>query len=384
MVKKTIDIEYLIIWRNLNGIATANEQGELHEWLQKDARHQQLYEHLKVSNEQEYVLSDTQIENQWRRLQNRIDEKPALHIRKWLQYAAAILLPLMIGAGVIYLSNKEEQRIETAHQVEPGSSKAKLKLGNGEYLELDVNSNAIIKDEKGQILGVDSLDILRYKSNEQSTTEYNTISIPRGGEYQLVLADGTKVWLNSETTLTYPVNFTGNTREVMLTGEAFFDVSTNAHVPFIVKTKDAAVKVYGTQFNVMAYQDDKMHETTLVEGSVAVLYNNKEVMIEPGQQAQINAAGGGFTVREVDTQLYTDWKNGIFRFEEMTLKDVASKLSRWYNVDFYFANEEVKTRTISGAMKRSTEFDLFMGLIEKSVEAEVSMEGNNVLIKGKY
>ena len=235
-----------------------------------------------------------------------------------------------------------------------------------------------------QILGVDSLDILKYKSNEQSTKEYNTISIPRGGEYQLVLADGTKVWLNSETTLTYPVNFTGNTREVMLTGEAFFDVSTNAHVPFIVKTKDAAVKVYGTQFNVMAYQDDKMHETTLVEGSVAVLYNNKEVMIEPGQQAQINAAGGGFTIREVDTQLYTDWKNGIFRFEEMTLKDVASKLSRWYNVDFYFANEEVKTRTISGAMKRSTEFDLFMGLIEKSVEAEVSIEENNVLIKGKY
>lgn len=384
MVKKTTDIEYLIIWRNLNGIASEAEQSELQLWLDNDDKHHQLYEHLKLRNEQDYIASAEQIENQWVRLQKSLEAKPTVNWRRWMQYAAAIILPLLVGVGVLYLSNKEEQRIEAAHQVQPGSSKAMLKLASGESIQLDAESEITIKDKKGQVIGVDSLDVLTYSTDAISQAEFNTINIPRGGEYQLVLADGTKVWLNSESSLTYPVYFSGNTREVYLTGEAYFDVTSDKEVPFIVKTAKSDVKVYGTQFNVMAYEDDKVIETTLVEGSIAMLYNNEEVQVRPGQQARIALGMTEISIREVDTQLYTDWKNGIFRFEEMNLKEVATKLSRWYDVDFYFANEEVKTRTISGALKRSTDFDLFMSLIEKSAEAEISLDGKNVLVEGKY
>ncbi|TRX71437.1 FecR family protein [Carboxylicivirga sp. M1479] len=383
MVKKKIDIEYIVIWRNLNNVASAEEQSELRIWLDANDKHRLLYEHIKVRNEHDVVITEDQIEQRWLKLQHTLDKKPSIGIKRWLQYAAAIILPIAVAAGVFYLSDKSETKLEMAHQITPGSAKAVLHLSNGELLELDDENKLFIEDEHGNVIGVDSTNTLRYNANASMQASYNTINIPRGAEYQLVLSDGTKVWLNSESSLTYPVNFVGESREVLLTGEAFFDVTTNREKPFIVKTNKSSVKVFGTQFNVMSYADEAIEQTTLVEGSIAVLYNNQEVMVKPGQQANIQSSGAEMSIVEVDTQLYTDWKDGVFRFEEMTLKEVASKLSRWYNVDFYFANEDMKGRMITGAMKRSTDFELLMSLVEKSAEVEIVINENTVLVKGK-
>ncbi len=383
MAQRRSKIEYLVIWRNLNQEASESEQIELQEWLAQDKKHGLLYDHLKLSGQNEFSLTESHIHNQWLRLNRRI-EKKRINLKKWLNYAAAILLPIAIVLGVVYFSEIEVRKVQFAHQIMPGSSKAVLQLANGDLVKLGELNETSIKDEQGQVIGVDSVDVLTCSSKPQKQITFNSISTPRGGEYQLVLVDGTKVYLNSESSLTYPLSFSGPAREVYLTGEAYFDVTTNKAMPFIVKTDKSSVSVFGTQFNVMSYADDRLEQTTLVEGCVSVFYNDQEIEMKPGQQVQISDDIQRCDVHEVDTTLYVDWKNGIFRFEDMALKDVAVRLSRWYDVNFFFANEEIKKRKVTGAIKRSTDFKLFMSLIEKSAEVEITISENDVLVKGKY
>lgn len=379
------EIDYLIIWKNLVGIANDEEQKLMKQWLTDSRKNQAYYRNLQTNYENgELEVTALDLEQSWKSIHKTMASKQRRLVKRWLQYAAAIILPLGIALSVLYLSDKEVETLQTAHQITPGSSKAVLQLANGDLLQLDNASEMLIKDEQGQVIGVDSLDILSYNTNKQNDQAFNTINIPRGGEYQLILADGTKVWLNSESSLTYPVNFSEQTREVYLTGEAFFDVTTDKEKPFIVKTATSDVKVYGTQFNVMAYEDDNVTETTLVEGSVAVLMDGVETLIEPGQQAQVNKANKRMFVNEVNVDLYTAWKDGIFRFEEMTLKQMADKLGRWYDVDFFFTNEDVKNKRFTGAVRRETNFEFFIKLIEETTKVKIDVKDKTVLVKALY
>ncbi|MCU4173614.1 FecR family protein [Carboxylicivirga sp. N1Y90] len=380
-----INIEYIVLWRCLHGIASQEELQELELWLVADESHRLLYQHLERNKEADIEVSEERILRQWERLQTRLEPKSTIKLKRLFQYAAAIILPLAIGLSVLLFTNTDTEITKQAHVIQPGSTKAHLQLADGSFVSLDAESKQFIKNTKGEIIGSDSLDVLVYDNLEEaSEVEYNTIVVPRGGEYNLILADGTRVWLNAETKLSYPVAFVGGERKVKLVGEALFDVTRDETRAFIVTTNNSAIKVYGTQFNVMSYEDEKVEQTTLVEGSIAVLYNNEEVMVQPGQQAILTQGQVDLQIKEVDTDLYTAWKDGIFRFENMPLEEVANKLSRWYDVDFFFSNNEVKGRKISGAMKRETDFKLFMGLIEKSAESEITINDNTVLVKAKY
>ncbi len=385
MEARQMNIEYIVIWRNLNNVATADEQLELNNWLASDEKHRLLYEHMIDRNEQDYVITENQIEQQWQRLLVRVEKKPRIGLKRWFQYAAAIVLPLIIATTVLFISDTEPTNETVTQQIRPGATKALLQLADGSFVSLDGESKQLIRNKDGDVIGSDSLDVLSYNANAVlEKIEYNTIRVPRGGEYNLKLADGTHVWLNAETELTYPINFIGDKREVKLIGEAYFDVVSNNEKPFIVQTIHSAVKVYGTQFNVMAYADETIEQMTLVEGSIAVLYENKKTIVKPGQQVQISEGSSSVSIYEVDTDLYTDWKNGIFRFENMPMDEVSRKLSRWYDVQFFFTNEDIKAKHITGAMKRNTEFSFFMELLEKSTEADITVNGKAVLIKGKY
>ncbi|WP_430815627.1 FecR family protein [Carboxylicivirga sp. RSCT41] len=380
-----IDIEYLIIWKNLQGLANPEEQKQFELWLSDSRSNQVYYQKLRANYDNGKIdITPDDLEQSWKKINKAMLTKEKQGYKRWLQYAAAIIVPLAVALAVFQLSEKEVQTIETAHQIQPGSSKAMLKLANGEYLELDAESETLIRDKDGQVIGVDSMDILSYSAKPSIEQKYNTITIPRGGEYQLVLADGTKVWLNSESSLTYPVSFNDEQREVYLTGEAYFDVTSNKDVPFLVKTATSDVKVYGTQFNVMAYESDNRTETTLVEGSVAVLVDGTETLIEPGQQAQVNKATKAMFVNEVNVDLYTAWKDGVFRFEEMTLQQMADKLGRWYDVDFFFANEDVKGKRFTGAVRRETNFEFFINLIEETTQVKIDVKDKTVLVKALY
>jgi len=384
------EIEYLIIWKNLNGLANADEQAEFEEWLKQSSKNRDYFNKLKSTyNNGSLEITPQDIEKSWKKINQAINTDRSIVLKRWLQYAAAIILPLGIAITVLWMSNNEVvdplSDHELAIHVKPGASKAILKLGNGDFVTLDGESTQLIQNQNGEVIGNDSSDVLSYSKKQLvAKIEYNTISIPRGGEYQLVLSDGTRVWLNSETVLSYPVAFEGDKREVQLTGEAYFDVSTDKNRPFIVNTASSAVKVYGTQFNVMAYEDDQIMETTLVEGSIAMLFDGQETLIKPGQQAQVKASTKQLFVNEVNVDLYTAWKDGIFRFEEMALQQMADKLARWYDVDFYFTNEDVKNKRFTGAVRRETNFEFFINLIEETTKVKIDIDDKTVLVKALY
>ena len=386
MAKSKLDIEYRILWHNINGIASEEEVEELQMWLTADGKHRQLYEHLKVNIDKDVVVSEALMAKQWARLQTRIETMHLPQLKTWISYAASVAAVVLVVFSVYMFSDTEPVTTTThADVIKPGQSKAILMLGSGEQVELCNENKQVIRNEDGAVLASETLNVLSYEQvRETVKIEYNTITVPRGGEYQLVLADGTQVWLNAETELRYPVAFNGSSREVYLNGEALFEVSKDQNKPFLVHSNLSTTKVYGTVFNVMSYADEKVEQTTLVEGSIAVLQGNKEVMIQPGQQARINKSDKLLTLTEVDTDLYTDWKDGIFRFENMPLDEVANKLARWYDVQFFFTNEEVKTCRISGAMKRTTDFSFFMELIKKSSGAKITINENAVHVKAKY
>ena len=381
------EIEYLIILKNLNHLANREEQDEFELWLKADRKNRSYYKKLKADFENDSLnITRRDIEQSWNTISKTIKRDDKITLKRWLQYAAAILIPLGLTLMFMWMSDKEGYKQEAHHQihsqVKPGASKAILQLSNGEIVRLDGQSKQLIQNEEGEIIGSDSSDVLSYNTNKSiNTSEYNTISVPRGGVYQLILADETKVWLNSETVLSYPVAFADGSREVQLNGEAFFDVKADKERPFIVNAGSTAVKVYGTQFNVMCYGNDKLMETSLVEGSIAMLKGGNEMLIKPGEQAQITKASGNMIVRKINTDVYTAWKDGIFRFDEMTLGEMAVKLSRWYNVDFFFAGTEVKKKRFTGGVRRETEFDFFIKLIEESTKVKIEVNNNTVLVK---
>ncbi|MBS2212646.1 FecR family protein [Carboxylicivirga mesophila] len=381
-IKKEID--YLIIWKKLHGLASHEELASFQAWLQSSSKNKEYFSKLQRNYDNDSIkITQQDIEQSWQQIDPSVQKRRRSVYKKWLQVAAAVMLPLGLALSVLHFSGRDWHTVETAHQIVPGHPMAVLKLANGEFIELDANDELTIMNDKGIVIGVDSMDVLTYDASSNETA-FNTISVPRGGEYQLVLSDGTKVWLNSESSLTYPISFSNHQREVFLTGEAYFDVTTDKEKPFVVKTTTSDVKVYGTQFNVMSYDSDKLVETTLVEGSVAVIIDGMETLIHPGQQAQINKVNNQVFINEVNVELYTAWKDGIFRFEEMSLQQMADKLGRWYDVDFFFANEDVKNKRFTGAVKRETDFGFFINLIEETTKVKVEVNNKAVLVKTLY
>jgi len=383
IMKQNQEIEYLVIWKNLNNVATAAEQKELQLWLADNDKNQTYYLQLKSGYETEkVVVTKEDMVGSWQKINGVIDKKRT-QVRRWLQYAAVICIPLLV-AGSLFWYSADEKSSHLAHHIQPGTAKAILKLHNGEMISLDSESRTLIENVKGEIVGTDSLDVLRLQAKPVSKKiEYNTISVPRGGEYQLVLADGSKVWLNSATELRFPVSFSGETRDVYLSGEAFFEVESNASKPFLVHTSYSDVKVYGTEFNVMSYPDDKVEKTTLVEGSVAVIKDGKEQKIQPGEQSSFIKGKPEMIINTVDTDLYTAWCDGVFRFEEMPLDQLVLKLARWYDVNFFFVNESVKKKRFTGAIRRQADFEIFMKVLGESTQVEIIVIDNNVQVRSK-
>lgn len=380
--------EYII--KELNGELNPSEYQILKEWI-NDSQHNKesylKYRTLYLKTKELSVYHAIDKDAAWFRLNKNIKSNKVI-FKSWYTFASATIAAAIVTAFVLFvvLEKDEAPKEYLANQlVQPGASKAILETSTGEFLVLDSESKTMIQSASGKVIGEDSLDILSYNSDIQlKEVEYNTIKVPRGGEYQLWLADGTKVWLNSESQLKFPVVFTGTTREVELIGEGMFDVKENANKPFIVNTEYSKVKVYGTQFNVMSYPDENLQETTLVEGSVSVIRNGKETIIQPGQQARLDKKSDQMFVNEVDVNLYTAWKDGIFRFEEMTLQDMATKLARWYDVEFFFANQEVRTKRFTGGVRRSTDFKFFMKMIEETTKVDIETNGKTILVKGLY
>ncbi|MGN6416848.1 MAG: FecR family protein [Pseudobacter sp.] len=274
-------------------------------------------------------------------------EQPARRIPIW-RWAAAAAALIIIAAGSYFLvTEKPQQPEQTAAikplDIEPGKKGAVLILANGSQVSLDSLKNGLVATQSGMNAILQNGELV-YAPGKEPVGEmvYNTISVPNGRVFQLSLPDGSKAWINSGSSIRYPVTFTGNQRQVEITGEAFFDVVKNRKMPFRVRVYNKAeVEVLGTQFNVNAYENEEAISTTLLEGSVKVSASNAgrtgetiQQLLTPGQQLQITEKGMSITEPDIDKVIA--WKNGLFNFEGMELKQVMKQIARWYDVEIVY------------------------------------------------
>lgn len=273
--------------------------------------------------------------------------------------AVAATVAVFIVVGLILQRKTKPASVAVAtpahKNIIPGTNKATLTLANGNKIILDsasagvlanLNSVRILKSKSGQII----YDTTANSGANAAALSYNTINVPRGGQYQLVLPDGTHVWINSASTLRYPTRFTGTNRQVELTGEAYFEVAKDKAHPFHVDVNNMQVQVLGTHFNIMGYTDEGATRTTLLEGAVKVIKGGNEQTIKPGQQAIVK---DDIRVAEVDVNEAVEWKNGNFNFSHEKLEVIMRKISRWYDVSIDYQGKTTNA-TFVGTLPRSS------------------------------
>lgn len=334
-------------------------------------------------------LKQVNEEKAWNNISNAIT-KPTVKTKTrklhlWVPYAAAVAIIAFVSTFLILQESNEidfSKDYNFAQLAEAGSKKAVLTLADGSKVKLHEQTEQQISEEDGTQITKDSANNITYLATSAKKAEllYNTIDVPRGGEYSLTLSDGTKVWLNAETELRYPVNFLKNKRDVYLVGEAYFEVAHNKEAPFTVHTHDTKVKVLGTKFNISGYEDQEFIATTLVEGSVQV--NNLESfeILEPGYQSTVIRGQEDIDVKEVDTHLYTSWVNGVYEFENMEMEYIMAQLGRWYDVKFFFTEEQYKHIRFTGAFKKDNSFEFALDMIERIADVDFAIKGKHIVI----
>ena len=312
-----------------------------------------------------------------------------MHNRTW--WAAAAILVCLSGT-VIFLLNKRAATTlaktgsTLKNDVEPGRNKAVLTLSNGKTILLDDAANGVVAEEgKAKVLKPDDGKLVYSPDNSggEGPLAWNTLATPRSGQYQLRLPDGTKVWLNSESSIHYPTGFRGKERRVQITGEAYFEVTHDKEMPFIVEKGDVQVEVLGTHFNVNAYNDESAIKTTLLEGKVKVVKKTASVqqtaILTPGEQAVIPNSNR-IQVRKADVDNVVAWKNGLFHFESADIKTVMRQLARWYDVEVVYEGA-VKNDPLFVEISRNTRLSDVLKVLQESGSAKFSIQGRKILVK---
>lgn len=316
-------------------------------------------------------------------------EKPSSDVYKRSLYSlmAAAAIVIFASLGIILYSHQDEvkpqhlAKAEVVEDVLPGGNKAFLTLANGTKLSLtDANDGelarqagiSIVKTEDGQLV----YTIGNSARGAANAALFNTIETPRGGQYQINLPDGSRIWLNAASSLRYPVTFAGNERKVELTGEAYFEIAENKAMPFKVISNKQVVEVLGTHFNINAYPEEKSVKTTLLEGSVKIRSGNNTLKLRPGQQSLVDQT---IAVAEADISESVAWKNGKTQFSNADIKTIMRMLSRWYDVDVEYQGEMIGTG-FGGSVSRSKNISEILKLLELTGDVHFKVEGRRVTV----
>lgn len=306
--------------------------------------------------------------------------------RKWRWAAAAVVAMALFSVFYWFPRNEQkEQGVAVAPptiptDIQPGGDKAILTLADGSTIVLDSTGKGILA-RQGSVQIVKQADgqlsyIAAGQSNNQPMT--NTMRTPRGGQYQLTLPDGTKVWLNAISSITYPTLFVGNQRKVKISGEAYFEVRSDPKRPFVVEAGNMKVQVLGTHFNVMAYEDEMNIVTTLVEGRVDILHDNRKTPLTPGDQAHLSPNGEVRVIGHADLQEALAWKNGYFQFTSANMNTILHQLSRWYDADFVYNNDIPLHFT--GQLRRNRTLSELFNELAMTGELQFQIEGRKIIV----
>lgn len=338
------------------------------------------------------------------RMRNRLlaaihtENKPAKH--RWQLSVAASAILVILTVGIYYgfvhgsskqvLAKQENSPVIIKKDVRPGGNKAVLTLADGSIIILDSANNGTLSQQgNSQVQKLDN-GLLAYTVNGKQITEkdaafYNTISTPRGGQYQVTLSDGTMVWLNAASSIRFPVVFAGAERRVEITGEVYFEVAKNKNMPFKVKANSSEIEVLGTHFNVNAYNDEASIKTTLLEGMVKVSVptfagNQQPKFLQPGQQSSINKDGKIQVMDDADTEEVMAWKNGRFQYKSSDLRTILRQIARWYdvdieykgNVDLHFTGQLTRNQNVSKVFEKL--------VLTDEVHVHFEVDGKKVIV----
>ncbi len=306
-----------------------------------------------------------------------------IYKRIWVQFAVAAMLLLMVGAGYYFFLNKPASTVEankTPQDILPGSNKATLTLSDGKQVALDDVAKGKVADEDGALIDKSGNGELVYlpKAKTEKVT-YNTLTTPNGGQHHLTLADGTQVWLNAGSSITFPTAFVEKERVVSITGEAYFEVTKNPQQPFKVKVRQQEVQVLGTHFNINAYTNEQQLKTTLLEGAVRVNVNKMMVMLKPGQQSQLTETGSIKVENSIDIEEVMAWKNGLFKLKSADIPSVLRQIARWYDVEIVYEGEMPKGH-ISGTVPRTMTLSKVLDALQLS-GVKLEVDGRRVIVK---
>ncbi|KAA8479711.1 FecR family protein [Arcticibacter tournemirensis] len=305
-------------------------------------------------------------------------------------YAAAASVALILLAGIFNkdailpaVQSQKKVSVSKMPVIKPGSNAAVLTLSDGSVIHIDESANGLIASEgKTHVRKLTDGRII-YETggpdNKQKTSLFNTISIPRAGQYNVTLPDGTQVWLNSESTLIFPVAFTGRDRRVRLKGEAYFEVANDAKKPFMVETETADIEVLGTHFNVRAYPADDAVYATLLEGAVKLNNGRDGKILSPGEQGISLSSNDAISVRKVRVSDAIAWKNGLFVFRDNTVREIMEQVARWYDVEIEFQGN-VEERTFGGVYSKNRDLAQLLASMELTGLVHFKAEGRRIIV----
>lgn len=382
-------IEWDIIERRLEGELSADEERCFLDWYEVSEENRIYYHKLETFyKENGFVkeVTDRDVSASWDKFALRLNSKEKRRKRLlsyWSVSGVAACLLVGILVSVWFLGGENKKPTGSIGVIAAGSNKAVLWLSNGEKIKLENHSDEF---EEASVRIVNSGSALSYEENKDTILHgnlMNKVETPRGGEYGITLADGTKVYLGALSEIEYPVVFGKTSREVRVSGEAYFNVSRDTTRPFIVKTEHLNVEVLGTSFNLRDYADEDYVETTLVSGKVKVWAGKESCILEPNYQAVLDKNNHVLETKEVDVSEYVDWKSGRLNIRNKRLEDILTRLSKWYDVYIFYVNEEAKDIRFYANIDRYSDMNELLDKFEKTGQVKFQVKGNviNVMTK---
>jgi ferric-dicitrate binding protein FerR (iron transport regulator) len=341
----------------------------------------------ELSPQQKLALKQQISINITEKLHSKSKTKSLVFTKKWWSVAAILLAVFAVGISIYHAKKDLSQnpKLMASTVIKPGGNQAILTLADGSTIGLNdketgsvihANGVKVIKNGDGQV---------SYQTTAEAKPSINMIATPRGGQYHLVLADGTKVWLNAASSIKFPTYFSGDSRTVFITGEVYFEVAKDKTMPFLVHTPKQVVEVLGTHFNINSYDDEPKETTTLLEGSVKVstlantgLQKGQSKYLTPGQEAILANNGSTISINDADVEAAVAWKNGYFKFDKADIQLVMRQISRWYNVDVKYEGE-ISNDLFVGKIKRAEDIRGVLRILELS-KINTSIKGRTIII----
>ena len=367
-----------LIIAELTGKIDDAGRNELENWKHETPEHLRLYNLYQspdfIARKFEFIKEYSAIEA-YQEFAGRV--KWAKHRKRTLalyRYVAAVVLLFVLSGSFYFFHDTKDESIAFVQKIQPGSCKAILTEPDG--TKIDISDTTFLAFVQKSVMS-------RKNGEEKEVVEtlYHTITIPRGGEYDLLLSDGSRLRMNSESEIRVPVTFEKGQREVFMKGEIYFDIVRDSLAPFVVHTHQGDIRVLGTSFNVRDYQDEDFLETTLVNGKVAFEREGNYSYLKPGEQLRLNKEDGKTTVETVDVLLYCSWKDGRFVFEKQRLELIMNTIARWYNINVFYESSSVKDILFTGNIKRYSDLEQVVSMLKLINKIDIKIKDRNVFVR---